>query len=629
LVIGVGEARPVAQLAAGLLGRGFAKVPDLASAEKVDVPPGGSVLLAALAEQCSLAQLAPLLTSWSARSIRVGLLTGLDVPGLAFSLAKLLAARTCAPHQTQDAYFDGVTGTARTGTDLQDRVALEKAVASQWSTVVLEAHGSGSHALLGPYSVCGLTSEHEHHTDGQPVPGGCTEQACRSGNTLSPLLLRDLACRNLTLFVCNAITLDVHEQYPSSVALSHAALEGHPAATIGMLRQDLTITTEPHITARLIADGHPLGAVAAHLTDAAAQAGRPYSYLLLGDPEATAAAVRTSSTGDPAVLTPWPGRRLPSLPHWQGQDGAGPLEGLVSRDGLWHEPAGTVVISDGERTAQAHLGELTSWLDALDAGALFEDNLRAAVMSTDRPKTPVVEGLKVMRRHREAARQSVLTAMRKILDIRRAGHGSVPDLPDVSEHSTAWARALAEMSAGSRTGMLDRVSGTAIATHTLTHGPAPAGDCTYCRSPLERTTWTGPLARAAGRIRITCPRCGLLADRPDTAWHAQTNIEAPPELVPGAVAAVRVRLPSAAPGMWLTVQLRHRSRMHALAVHHDPDPAVVQVVELAVPTGLQPEVHRVWALIVDRFQPALHQLRTPSTPARTDLAGTSPKGATA
>ncbi|MFI6287644.1 hypothetical protein ACIBCM_23345 [Streptomyces sp. NPDC051018] len=605
LVVGVGATSRLAQSAARALGRGFVHVDALNGALTVPVPDGGSVLLAAQADTCSLASLAPLLHTWSQRSIRVGLLTGVDLPGIAFSLAKILAARTTRP-EAHDVLLDGLTGTARCGRVLDERTALDTAVGDRWRTAVVEAHGSGSHAILGPYSVCGLTGERELDSTGSPVPGGCTPGRCRAGGTLTPLLLRDVACRTLALFVCTALILDPHEHYPSSVSLAHAALEGHPAAVIGMVHQDLPVTAEAHLTSRLLAAGRPLGAVTADLNDTV---GRTSGYLLLGDPDHSFGVAPEPGTAP--VLTLWPVRR-PALLTTSSPDGR-PV-GLVTRDGIWHGPEDAAQVTDGLGAALGLRTELTGWLTALDAGALFEGNLRAWAMAADHPKTRVVEGLKVMRRHREATRESALAALQLVQKSLRAGYGPLPDLPaDLDRHATSWAKALSEMSEHSRFGMLDQLTDAATATHTRSHGPAAVGPCGYCRSPLERTVWSGPLPGAVERIHITCPRCGLVADRPTSPAHEAVRLHVPGELVPGRSVRITVDLPGAAPGVWLAVQLRDRGR-HALAAHHRPGVVGAAQVEIAVPTDLQPEVHRIWALAVDRFLPAWHQVRVPSTP---------------
>lgn len=390
------------------------------------------------------------------------------------------------------------------------------------------------------------------------------------------------------------------------MSLAHAALEGHPAAVIGMMHQDLPVNAEPRLTGRLLAAGRPAGAVTSDLNDTA---GRTSGYLLLGDPEQAFDVAPEPGTWP--LLTPWPVRR-PALLN-SSTPGGRPT-GLLTRDGMWHEPEDPAVVTDGHGVALGLRTELTGWLTALDAGALFEDNLRAGAMAADRPKTRVVEGLKVMRRHREAARESALAALQLVQKSLRAGCGPLPELPaELDWHATSWAKALSEMSERSRFGMLDQLADAATGTHTQAPGPNAADVCGYCRGPLERTVWSGPLPGAVERIRVACPRCGLVADRPTTPAHTAVCLHTPTEVVPGQTVRITVDLPGMAPGVWLTVQLRDRGR-HALAAHHRPGAVGVAEVEIAVPAGLQPEVHRIWAMIVDRFLPAWHQVRVPSTP---------------
>jgi hypothetical protein len=283
------ESAPVGRAAAYALNRAHRHFADIGALAEVDAPGGGSVLLAAPSALCTFATLAPLEQQWRATGTRWGLLTGRDTAGMFFSLAKIIAARA-APSGGLDAVIDGPRSQVRLMIPghSPSRLRMADAVAGDWRFLLIDAHGSGAHAYAAPFVLCGLSADVERTRDGAAVPGGCAPDHCKMAppGTLRPLALRDLRAQAIALFVCNGITLGVGEQYPSDVSLALAAAEGHPAATLGLLRQDLdTEDLEPAAATRLLHAGWTLGHTAAFLADAADTRGTTSSYALLGDPD--------------------------------------------------------------------------------------------------------------------------------------------------------------------------------------------------------------------------------------------------------------------------------------------------------------------------------------------------------
>ncbi|NJP95436.1 hypothetical protein HCN51_39390 [Nonomuraea sp. FMUSA5-5] len=287
----IAKAAPIGRLAAEALHR-----PHTTAATLSAVTPASadtSLLIVADAAECSLAGLFPLLRSCAEVGVRVGLLTGRDLAGQVFGLAKILAASSgnapCA-----DLLLEGSTGCAH---DLvtDAPIPLAEAIGQDTRHLVVDAHGSAAHAHLGPYLLCGLTGDAERTMDGQVIPAGCTRTRCKIARDAPLQLLRphELRTRVLGLFVCNAITLTPAEQYPSNVALALDACDGYPSATFGLLRGDAaTGSAEPAHTTRLLRAGLPLGEVVYHLNRPTALHGISPSILLLGDPDQ--GALRTS-----------------------------------------------------------------------------------------------------------------------------------------------------------------------------------------------------------------------------------------------------------------------------------------------------------------------------------------------
>ncbi|MFC1435370.1 hypothetical protein ACEZDB_32490 [Streptacidiphilus sp. N1-3] len=558
-IASIGSFQALGTLAAQTLGRPHSHHLDLHALTQSPGPGDGSLLVVAPAPALTLAALLPLLAACADQQTHVGLLTGRDEPGATFTLAKILAATRAKDRNGPAALIEGPTGRSHT---LPDRSALptRDALAGTWHSLILDGHGTAAHAHLGSTLLCGLTNAHEHDTAGQPIRGGCTAEHCKldpSGRhpRRAP---HEIATRTLALFVCNAIALGTTEQYPSDVNLALDALDGHPAAVLGLLRGDLeTSTAEPTRTADLFLSGLALGQCTTLLNEEGNQRGiTGASAVLLGDPEYRA--------------------HLPSTPR--------PAPGQPIA------PATSVPAHDST-------DETTLWTAALREADAFEHALRASLRT--RPDRALGNCLDTMTKQRTQATEVLWQAVRE------------PDHPDhplvLQELADGWARAALTICSATASGAFSRQWDAARIHHQVDHH-SDAGPCAYCGAPRTREHLRSPLL--APRTAIQCPRCGPAVNLP--GHNHPIDIRAPHVLQPGQAATITITLPSSAAGL-VHVHLRPRTTSNGPYDHTlftaSPGP---HTITLAMPQYPTPELDRLWIIHAQRFRLAFYQERIPT-----------------
>lgn len=610
-LISVGDTDHIGRAAATALGRTHHHVPDLHSVEAVEVPAGSSVLLVVPARQCTFAALHPLLARWSRDGTRIGVLTGLDQAGMIFSLAKILAdCSATRPRPEEDIHLDGTTATARTSASRHPRLA--EALACTWRNIVVDAHGTGSHATLGSYILCGLAGDRERLPEGSALVGGCTPGRCRAcRGVLDQVLVRYLRCRVLGLFVCNAITLSPEEQFPSDVSLALAAVEGHPAATLGLLRQDADISgVEPAAALRLLASGLSYGTVASWLSDDAAARGFPTAYLLLGEPDHA-----QPVTGPVVEPVPWPEERQFRLPAVLDSDRQ-PVAVLLTRHGPIPpaDPDGPLRIWDAAAETVTTVDALSNWVADTDEAAHLEDNLWA--LMTSKRKQVLTECLEQMSEHRQAARLLALRGLRNAQACRRRGQGA-PDAvlhAELQDHVRQWATALSR-TVQARTGAFRLWDALQACHHP--HRTEIGASCPRCAAPRTLTELTSLVPGVADRISVTCPRCGPHAHYPTSE---PVRAAAPAWLRPGGTAEITVALPNlpstrTGDDGLVAVQIQARAGLAALdSASCTAGPGEHCRLTVSVPADLELDLHRLWVLWVHRFRVSLLQERVPTLP---------------
>ncbi|MEV7928558.1 hypothetical protein [Kitasatospora sp. NPDC088779] len=551
-------------LAAAALGRPHHPYPDLEAALADPGPAGGSVLLTAAAPDLTLAQLLPAHNTWTGRGTRLGLLTGRDLAAAVFLLAKILA--TPSTPGGPSALIDGTTGRSRhLGDPNGPKLTTSAALTGSWRTLLVDAHGSAAHANLGTAVLCGLPGPTERTLDGQAIPGGCTTTGCKTDATgrLTIHHPHDLEASVLGLWVCNAITLGPTEQFPSTVNLALDAVDGHPAAVLGLVRGDADTTGgDPAAAAELLHTGADLGTVVADQNRRAAERGLAGgAAVLLGDPDHRPHPVRSDRPAPPAPRTIHPRPRTAPAPD--------------------------------------HDAALRAWALRTNEANLFETALRDSI--THRPDPDLARCLDDIQAPREQA-QTLL---------RRAAAGGNLDLPHLEQLARQWAGHTLSILTRTRGGAFSRQLTALRAHHRLQH-TAAATPCPHCGAPRRAEHLTSPLG-PADRITAACPRCGPAESRPhhQTAFH----VDAPTTIHPGRPFTLTL---TTGPDQGLVaVHLRPRATRlgtyaHTTSTldHHPP------TLTLRPPIGLLPELDRLWIIHADRFRLALYQQRVPVLPAQ-------------
>ncbi|MEE1744063.1 hypothetical protein [Streptomyces sp. JV184] len=542
---------------------------------------GGSILIVARSRALTLSVLMPLLDAAARQNTLAGFLTGRDDAACTFAAAKLLASRPDQAGPARTAFLDGTTGLTHVLTSGRpdQRSTLTDVLASDFDSLMIDAHGSAAHASLGTVTLCGLSGPAEHGPDGKPLVGGCTPTACKTdpmGRT-RPLAPHALRTRVLGLFVCNAITLGEAEQYPSDVSLALDAVEGHPRAVLGLLRGDLdTSGHEPRLTTASLHSGARLGQIAALLdADGHRRDIRGPSVILLGDPE------QQLHEPDTAIAAPAP-----------------------------PAPATARTVADAEA--------LSDWRVRLADAEALEHGLYASLAR--RPDADLSTCVEEMASYRQTALETLLAAAR------------TPDKrweERIEEQSLQWGRAVLELLICTRGGAFSRQLIAARAHHVTAHwAPAPA--CGYCGAPREFEHLTSPLS-LTDRRTLRCPRCGPALSLPPTLHPL--DISVPPALRPGQPAEIHVTFPEQARGLF-AVHLRPRSTRRGSYDHAALAVAPGRhTIALTLPLTDTPlELDRLWVVHADRFHVAYHQQRLPLLPHRPAAvsapAGNRPGGST-
>ncbi|MFJ2807848.1 hypothetical protein [Kitasatospora sp. NPDC087271] len=562
-VVSTGDDPRLGRLAATALGRPHHHYPTLTQALADPGPAGGSVLLTADPAHLTLADLLPALDTWTRHGTRLGLLTGRDVPAAVFLLAKILAAPS-TPNGAS-ALIDGTTGRSRhLHKPGAPRLTTADAIGSPWRTLLVDAHGSAAHAHLGTAVLCGLPGDAERTTrTGHLVPGGCTPTRCKAAPS-SGLTIHhphDLHADVLGLYVCNAITLGPDEQYPTTVNLALDAVDGHPAAVFGLLRGDAdTATEDPHAAADLLHTGADLGTVTMDTNRRAAERGLTGpAAILLGDPDHHPHPVHSDRPATPAPRTSPP-----------------------------RPPA--VLALEQDR-------ELADWTQRTAEAALFEAALGDSLARRPDP------GLDQCLRSMGEARSGAQTLLR------RAAPTGLLDHEELERLADQWAEHALALLTRTRGGAFGRQLTALRATHRILR-TTPAQPCPHCAMPLTAEHLTSVLG-PCNRIAVTCPRCGPAHSRP--ADQPPLTVHAPAAVHPGRRFTLTVDGPER--GL-LVVHLRPRSSRSGSYAHATTDLAPGPLtVDLDVPTGLVPELDRLWLVNADRFHLALHQRRVPVLPA--------------
>jgi hypothetical protein len=638
VVVSSGSAENLGRLAGTALGRPHHHVDTLTNTNLL--PTAASVLVVTPAADATLNALTPALNLWGETATRVGFLTGRDPAGIVFSLAKILAAdstgqtRELEPelltanglppdidqHETgRTVVFDGRSGRARwlgeSGHPIHQRSALE----GNWYAMVISARGDAGHAWLDKNVLCGLSRPEEYDLVGRELVAGCLDDTCKlSPHAFQrPLHPHRLSTFVLVLLVPNAVAVGRGERYPSEISLALDALEGYPAAVLGLTRGDVsTSDLEAGVAGQMLHAGTPLGWVSRDLNLGIARRGLPHAVVLLGDPEyappaAVGAAVPAVDVAD--------NTELPVI--ISGQCTVPAL--VVGHRALLADPETDARADDALADVADLFGQLRGWAARLAEAELIEVILTEARSSMSTADAEC--GLGAMRSARMAALREVAGTIRHLERFRELREPGMPVNPEpkLDELAGEWATELAGIVFANADAVIESLIAGLTAHHHIARRGS-ASPCDACGAPCQRQHYASALP-IGNRTEHRCPRCGITASHPDGGSAVMLN--APREANPGesATAQAIVDRPWGSTGL-LFVQLRPTSTdFRETALCYSTAEVGTTSFTLDVPEDATLDLHRICAFYACRFQIAVAQARVPVVPAYDPVPDTAPK----
>jgi hypothetical protein len=223
--------------------------------------------------------------------IEWGVVTAQDPGGLSFVFAKLLT-----DSNKHNSFHEGVLDLlhhckyqVKPGKDKIIKYSLnpalvEKVINSDWKTLIIVAHGEGSHANLESVVLCGITSNNELDGLGREI-AGCRLGVCKRARDGSKSVFSVYNLRNqIAVFLsCNGFSVS-KELYPSNLSYILSASEGFTKAVITTTKCMPFDENIPIIFQRLIQNGMSLGSIVKFKNNVSILTKSVAPYILFGDP---------------------------------------------------------------------------------------------------------------------------------------------------------------------------------------------------------------------------------------------------------------------------------------------------------------------------------------------------------
>lgn len=216
-------------------------------------------------------------------STRWGLVTGVDTPAIEFFASKVIAANRFS-RRFHDGLIDPEAGRfALQGPSNRSARNAGSVLSRELRSLIVVAHGDGSHANLDSHVLCGLIRDTERDAAGHRLMGCSSDAGCKKIRQGSARWVRmvDVRCHVAVLLSCNSLSVAA-EMYPSDNSLVLAALDGFAAACIATPRQ--ASFPEPLVDAfveGIAAEDVSLGDLVRRLNSAQPV---PGTFILMGDP---------------------------------------------------------------------------------------------------------------------------------------------------------------------------------------------------------------------------------------------------------------------------------------------------------------------------------------------------------
>ena len=253
-----------------------------------------------------------------------GLITSIDLPGITFLTAKMLAGTL-----TRDSAFvsaiDWPDALAPAGDCYASRALEPQALVSlltekDWDTLTIHAHGESGHIDLDSVVLCGLIGESEAGPHGV-FPGGCSIKAgfefCKRSSHASVRVVpvRFIRARRLCVLACNAFSV-ARDLYPSNVSIFLAGAEGYQSAIAGWDRALPVNGRSFSLLERLIAQSVDFGALQLVENDQREFQDNSRPFIILGDPIAAPLPLQSLECDGTVIPNPAPRPTLVRLDNF-------------------------------------------------------------------------------------------------------------------------------------------------------------------------------------------------------------------------------------------------------------------------------------------------------------------------
>lgn len=541
------------------------------------------------------------LGAWRALSVPWGVITGVDLPGVAFALAK---TALCHPAEALtwgfvDAHA-GRRGVGRAHDAIDAQAAtVQDVLSSDLDVLALVAHGEGAHANLESVVLCGRVGERER-IDGRGSIWGCAdtgaEERCKRvpGARKPTLTFSRLAVKTLVLASCSGYAT-AGELYPSDASAVLSALEGYTTAILTADRSVRLYRWLVDLTLGLLRAHGDASLVCRALDEVTLRDQHERAWVLVGDPSRRIA----PPSPVPAIVE----QSMPAALVVRGGE-------LCVRAGesVYVRP-GDVAAADATADWELLVDHLRSWRRASRSAARMELTLltRYATKAAERD---AVVALASQRWTIDAALH-LATAAAATARRRGVWSDAIDEaIGDVAALASSYDEALAGV-------LAQQVFGQGFA-EALEDGRAEArvpsiGLCPRCGLALATSRAVDPVVDDGARVIARCAICG-----PRESWEegaTRVDVVAPSALRAGEPARIEVTpRPATDPrdeplgAAWMVIDLKDKGRgevfFHARrSIDHEG-----AVFEIDVPRSLTPDLHTLECALVHRMRVA--HLRT-------------------
>ena len=571
------------------------------AAEVLSAVPAGARSVLVVADRMTASIRA--LDTWRTMTVPWGIITGVDLPGIAFALAKAELAHDGA-HRAWG-FVDANAGrhgffAEHPNGEPRREPSVEDVLSSDLDVLTLVAHGEGAHANLNSVVLCGRVGDRERISSQSRV-AGCLETTsgprCKRvpGGGKPIVTFSRVLAKTLVLASCNGFAT-ADELYPSDASAVLSAIDGHVSTIVTSDRSVRLFRWLSELAMSLLATKGDAYHLVEALDDVTLRDQHERAWVLVGDPMTSIAAPKTPA--------PRPIEERPSPP------GASVLrEGdfcARGRERLWVR-ADRPRLDDATAAWEAARSRLGLYWNASASAARFERTLLTRYADTDADRERVVS----------------LASLRFAIDTSLHTAGSTATT--VFERGV-WPTVFDEVlsSIGPLVRRYDEALATLVAHLVFAKGFAEAfedgrsatlvssgGLCPRCDLPLTTSRAIDPIFGAHCRMHTRCALCG-----PRESWDEEgprVRVNVPTSVQAGATARVDVSLqPGSDPFVtaWIVAELKDKGRGEVVFSAQREVGMDGASFEIELPHSLTPDLHTLECVLVSGMRVAHMRVRT-------------------